>query len=1397
MPPVKKISDCNDLVPAKKFPKDIAKFPFESFNPVQSRIFDIYDKDANCIIAAATSAGKAQPDDTLILTPFGFYPLKNIVCGDFVIGRNGRPVRVVGVYPQGRLQTYKVLFDDNTYTRCCEDHLWDVRTKSDKYRKKSYRTLPLRDVVSNFSKNKWHIPIVSPIHFTNLVDLKIHPYVLGMLLGDGGLGYGAKLSCGDNFCIEKVSKLLPDGVGIFHDGGVDYRIVSIGGDQYNAITWELRQMGLLGKMSHEKFIPHVYKYSSLKDRIDLLNGLMDSDGGVTSNKSPTFEVTSKQLALDMAEIVRSLGGWTCLRKKEKSTYKYRGEIRNGRNVFRLTISIPEICPFTLPRKIINCHEKKRTILHNIYDIKKDVVCECRCIKVESEDGLYVTNDYIITHNTVCAEMFMSHEVRKRGGKAMYLAPLKALAKEKTDDWTDESHHFGDLNLSICTGDYRLTSDRKKELENSNIILMTSEMLNARSRNYKAEHNEFMKNIGTLVIDECFTEDSLVTTERGLLRIGDIIDKKLDVKVLSFNHATGQTEFKRILKYQKKNQKKKWYSIYYNGGNITVTENQMIWVEGRGYVAAKNIKKGDILYAKWLEKQKKQKPRRFNRIGKKCYIGNIIGRRFDKIERDWEISKIKSKSIIGTNSVCRVEVYFVKEAGWNPAANIAKRRMGEGGSEVCNPFLSRIKRDLRYCCCKQCEDYNFKLVVSNFTSNCTGCMVYGRWKSEQESDGYSHRRFYGGRGEDIVVLADGKVESRVFPISNKKILVSSFFSHRKRCISRFDKGVSDTRDEIQITSENGGNLLFNVWDKIYSKSQTDKKFSASSDLWSSELLSKVEEYEGEGEEISVCCDLEIEDNNNFFVNGVLCHNSHLLTVPRRGDHLEVGLMKFTQISPNARLILLSATMPNVDEISDWVSYYLTGKETYLLESKYRPCPLGIHYVDYIERSNYEDNELAKVDEAIQLVRKYKDDKFLVFVHTKRTGNMMKDFFKRMGIDCEFHNADLEKKERHSLEKKFKEDPSFRVIIATSTLAWGLNLPARRVVITGLHRGLELVENYDIWQMAGRAGRPGYDPRGDVYILLPESEKDMHIKRIQSPQRIESKLLDNSGTVDPETGKQSSRYKTFAFHLVSEIHHRDVKNKKDIHEWYSKSLARFQSDKLDNDVIDSTLEMLIKRGCIKEEDEEYVATVVGAISSMFYYPPLDVADLRRNFKNIFENGYEKNDLLVSFMLGNVDSQRGGIVNRDEREEMSVYRNKLMSKCDDRYITEGVIKAGYSYFCLMNGYNLGAVTGLARGLQFDFPRCSAVLTAIDNMNTKWKKTDWIRRLQARMIYGVGSELVDLVQLPAIGKVRAEKLWAAGLKTVEAIAGNPDKVKRALNMKDEAIANICSHAKSLALVS
>lgn len=498
---------------------------------------------------------------------------------------------------------------------------------------------------------------------------------------------------------------------------------------------------------------------------------------------------------------------------------------------------------------------------------------------------------------------------------------------------------------------------------------------------------------------------------------------------------------------------------------------------------------------------------------------------------------------------------------------------------------------------------------------------------------------------------------------------------------------------------------------------------------------------------------------FDVGTVVFDESHLLTVPKRGDHIEVALMKLAEINPNIRIVLLSATMPNVDEICGWVSD-LTGRDTYYLESDYRPCPLNIHYETYYDGDRiYWDKEAQKVGTACAICEYYPDDKFLVFCHTIETGHTMVKQLARFGITAEFHNSTLDMKKRMDLEERFKTDKNFRVLVATSTLAWGLNLPARRVIVTGVHRGLSEVENYDIQQMIGRAGRPKYDPRGDAYILVPESEKDFWIRKLKTKAPIRSTLLDYVGKED------TPHYKTLAFHIVAEIHQGNVKTKDGFKDWFRKSLAHFQDQAFDDVLIDRTIDQLKDCRAVAVNDEgEYECTAIGKVASMFYYSPFDVSDLRRNFKFVFDEKKEADDYAVSIALGNIDSFRWSICNKFEREAIGQYTGKVEKIFGTGKFTAGAFKHGAAFYYLLKGRrDIVQIAALQGVLQADMERTMQVLNAIDTMSGRWDKQQWFRNLGLRLRYGVEADLVELCQIPNIGQARAKKLKAKRIKTLD----------------------------------
>jgi len=511
--------------------------------------------------------------------------------------------------------------------------------------------------------------------------------------------------------------------------------------------------------------------------------------------------------------------------------------------------------------------------------------------------------------------------------------------------------------------------------------------------------------------------------------------------------------------------------------------------------------------------------------------------------------------------------------------------------------------------------------------------------------------------------------------------------------------------------------------------------------------------------------------------------HLIGTKGRGDHLESGIMKFAEANTKSRIIMLSATMPNVDEVGKWL-HSLTGRSTYLIESNYRPCKLNIHYEQYWDDAfNYDENERKKIYLTAQLVKKYSKDKFICFVHSKKTGEKLFDYLGQIGIECAYHNANLDKESRVNIEQRFREDPKLRVIVATSGLAQGLNMPARRVVVLGVHRGLTEVETHEIIQECGRAGRPKYDTEGDAYVLLPRKKFEYHKERLEKKVYIQSQMMDS---------------KVLAFHLVSEIHHGGIRSEEDVRRWYGRTLAHFQKHNLDEEVVEQVIKNLVFSGCIKEEGGRFHTTALGTVASMFYYSPFDVADLNRNFGLLFKNEKADRETWLAMALGNIDSNRTGIVNTAEREEMNDFFNEVQGGKIEKVLSpkaafsQGAVKAGYCYLQLLQGATSKSLNNIMRVLQMDFGRTGEVLTALDNMSGKWGQGQFFKELGLRIAYGVTPELVDFCRLSGVGKVRAKRLYAAGLRDLKDVNDVP-KVIKALGCSKKVAEDLAAEAKSI----
>lgn len=380
-------------------------------------------KDKEIVISCGPAGvGKAQPLTSRILTPTGWTTMGDIKVGDNVIGDNGKPTEVLQIHPQGIIDIYGVTFSDGSYTECSDNHLWYTETYNDRNnrvrtengRKYTFREGTVKELneikESLYTKrgDKNHtIPMVSPIEFIEQ-KLIVDPYLLGCLLGDGGLTADRiTLTSADSEIIGEIEKLLPDELIISEVDSSKYGFIIKAknkGIGNNTHLNELRDIEVMGKTSHNKSIPQKYIFNTINNRISLLQGLMDTDGYVNKNGTSSFFTSvSFELINGVKELVESLGG-KCLLNTKTPTYVLNGHKKNGALAYTLTITLPpEINPFRLTRKYNRVKPKtkyypKRYITHVELIGQK----EAKCISVNNISNLYVTDDYIVTHNSYVA-----------------------------------------------------------------------------------------------------------------------------------------------------------------------------------------------------------------------------------------------------------------------------------------------------------------------------------------------------------------------------------------------------------------------------------------------------------------------------------------------------------------------------------------------------------------------------------------------------------------------------------------------------------------------------------------------------------------------------------------------------------------------------------------------------------------------------------------------------------------------------------------------------------------------------------------------------------------------------------------------------------------------------------
>ncbi|MFL6213084.1 MAG: replicative DNA helicase [Blastocatellia bacterium] len=361
------------------------------------------------IIAARPSMGKAQPLDARVLTESGWKTMGALKVGDDLASVDGRPSTVIGIYPQGIKQIYKVTFSDGRAAECCGEHLWQVHYRS----WLAPRVLTTMEVAAllkhkRYQKRLW-IDMASG-DFGHDELLPVDPWVLGLLISEGDFN-SLRFSTASDLVLTRMTAQLEQTFTIHHAGRYDYRIVQSAGQRRpghygvwpNPLREELKRLGLWGKRSEAKFVPELYKTARREARLALLQGLLDGDGWVERTGSVRFSTSSERLADDVVELARSLGGWAT-KKNKQPVYTHNGERRQGRPSFVINIAHPEPASlFTLPEKRDRAAAlRKRRKMPTLISIEPTRQVEAQCIAVTHPTQLYITDDYVVTHNTALA-----------------------------------------------------------------------------------------------------------------------------------------------------------------------------------------------------------------------------------------------------------------------------------------------------------------------------------------------------------------------------------------------------------------------------------------------------------------------------------------------------------------------------------------------------------------------------------------------------------------------------------------------------------------------------------------------------------------------------------------------------------------------------------------------------------------------------------------------------------------------------------------------------------------------------------------------------------------------------------------------------------------------------------
>jgi helicase len=532
--------------------------------------------------------------------------------------------------------------------------------------------------------------------------------------------------------------------------------------------------------------------------------------------------------------------------------------------------------------------------------------------------------------------------------------------------------------------------------------------------------------------------------------------------------------------------------------------------------------------------------------------------------------------------------------------------------------------------------------------------------------------------------------------------------------------------------------------------------------------------------------------------VVADEVHLLHDPGRGPTLEITLTKFRKFNPNLQIIALSATIKNSKEVADWLN-------AVNVSSTWRPTPLKegvfldgvIHFTDNTKRvvPPGKDPLWSLVKDSIE-----EGGQCLIFVNTRKSTEtlaakfapLMKEVMPEKAIEGDdklsedqgeptsvgkrltacvrrgvaFHNAGLSNEQRRFVETNFKKG-NIKCIIATPTLAAGINLPARRVIIRDVHRyeggGHVAIPVLEIKQMCGRAGRPRYDPYGEA-ILLAKSEEEMQFL-------MENYLLNDSEDIYSKLGSEP----VLRSHILATFATGTAFSRDSLMDFMNSTFFAHQTTMLGlEEASDNVLLFLENEGMVRTENHRIAPTFFGRRVSDLYIDPLTAVKLRdalKEFKphssyfGLLHAVCSSPDMMTMYMKkSDYEWVEQLLISREEDlligppedlDEYEFYLAELKTACSlDDWVQEMEEDDVLKKYGLGPG-DLRSKVEVGEWLVYSMRELSNIFNK--------DAYPMLTELMTRIRYGVRPELLDLVRLRGVGRARARSLYNHGVQNVD----------------------------------